>query len=177
MNPKTYQKTKVIIYTTVIVLILCFSLPALNWYTGYHGHGKEKARRNSDGNRQESIYRKAFVKDLAYQSNLGLDSFQIFIEKGYKYGYFSAGQTNFELDDDWPFQLSHTQRTPDNNTTYYTLQTKSGTMDDHRNVYLKTPRLKDTLVMAVHKFRMTKENGVNKAHRDSIGYIKVFENK
>ena len=170
---------KVVIYTILIVLVLCFSLPFLNWFFGYHGYEKEKYRRNSWGNRSESIYRNAFVKDLETKSNLNLDSFDIFIEKGYKYGYFSADKTNFLANESkYPFQISHTDRTNNNLVAYYFVKgDKSDSIGEHLELYLKEPIINDTLKMRVEKFRMSKENGRDKAVWDSIGYIKVFERK
>jgi hypothetical protein len=170
---------KIVICTILVVLVLCFGLPFLNWFFGYHGYEKEKYRRNSEGNRNESIYRNAFVKDLGTKSNLKLDSFEIFIERGYKYGYFSADKTNFLSDESkYPFQISHTDRT-DNNLVVYSFVkgNKSDSIGGHLELYLKEPIISDTLKMRVEKFRMAKENGRDKAVWDSIGYIKVFENK
>jgi hypothetical protein len=170
---------KIVMYTILVALFLCFGMPFLNWYFGYHGYEKEKYRRDSDGNRNESIFRNAFVKDLGTQSNLNLNTFEIFIERGYKYGYFGYEKTNFELGKTkYPFQISHTDRT-DNNLVVYSFVKgdKSDSIDKHLELYLKEPIIKDTLKMRVEKFRMAKENGRDKAIWDSIGYIKVFEKK
>jgi hypothetical protein len=152
-------------------------MPFMNWLFGYHGYGKEKMRRNSDGNRNESTYRKVFIKDLDTKSNMNLDSFNIFIEKGYKYGYFSANETNFLTEETkYPYQISHTDRTHNNEIVYFFIEQREiDSIGYHLDTYLTESILKDTLEMQINKFRMTKENGINKAVWDSIGFIKVYE--
>jgi hypothetical protein len=88
-------------------------------YFGWYGYEKWKYRQSTWGNKKESIERKVFIKDLEYTSNLKLDSFNIFIEKGFKFGYHSASDTRIKVDGNFPYQISHTERTNSNNTVYY----------------------------------------------------------
>ena len=151
-------------------------LPFLNWFFGYHGYEKEKYRRNSSGDIKESKFRGAFQKKLNYTSYIDIDSIHsdslnIFIERGYKYGYFSYDKTNFDLGKTkYPFQISQTERTNHNLVVYnFSNLEKLDSVGDY--IYLKQPKLKDTLYMTVESFRLMN----NKAIWDSIGYIKVFE--
>ncbi|CAM1371557.1 conserved hypothetical protein [Tenacibaculum xiamenense] len=167
---------------TAIVFSVIFFISIANWFFGYIGYNKHKIRRNSWGNKNESEYRKVFMKDLKTISNVKLDSFNIFIEKGYKYGFFSSNQTNLLTEKvKYPYQISHTDRTNNSKTSYSFINPRGRNYDGidsvgyHKEIYLKEPKIKDTLKMSVRKFRMIKENGKDKAIWDSIGYIKVFE--
>mgnify|MGYP000441563202 FL=1 len=134
-------------------------------------------RRNSWGNIAESKYRNAFVEKLDFQSNIKIDSFQIFIEKGFKWGYFSSSKTSFNLEESkFPYQISHTDRTDNNDVVYSFIgNQKFDSIDKHQTVFLKKPILNDTLIMSVTKFRLIEINGTNKLIQDSIGYIKVYQ--
>lgn len=164
----------------VIVIAYFLILPFLNWFIGYHGYEKEKIRRNSWGDIQESKTRGAFVKKLNFIYNIksdsaNVDSLNIFIEKGYKFGYFSANETDFKLDKtNFPFQISHTERTNHNLVVYNFTNLKDlDSIGENGIIYLKNPTFKDTLFMTVESFRLDKGN----AKWDSIGYVKVFEKK
>lgn len=168
------------IFKIAILFGICYFvvLPLANWYFGYHGYEKEKHRRNTWGDIEASKTRKAFVKKLHYtpyltSDTINVDSLNIFIEKGFKYGFFSAGKTNFELGKtNYPFQISHTERANHNLVVYYFANLKKGdSIGEHRIIYLKTPKIKDTLLMTVESWRL--EEG--KAKWDSIGYIKVYQ--
>ena len=171
---------KIILKVVLIIAIIFFIvLPFSNWFIGYHGYEKEKMRRNSWGNIAESKYRNAFVKKLDFQSNIEIDSFQIFIEKGYKWGYFSSSKTSFNLEDSkFPYQISHTERVDNNDIVYaFSDNQKFDSIDEHQTVFLKKPILKDTLIMSITKLSLIKINGTNKLLQDSIGYIKVYQKK
>lgn len=155
-----------------------FLLPSLNWFIGYHGYEKEKIRKNTWGDIRESKYRDAFQKKLKFISYINCDtihsdSINIYIEKGYKYGYFSYDKTNFELGKTkYPFQISHTERTNHNLVTYSFIESqKFDSIGDYNIVYLKESKIKDTLKMKVECWNLVK----GKTVWDSIGFIKVFE--
>ena len=164
-------------FTILIVVTLFVGLSILNWFFGYHGYEKEKYRRNSWRNKTEAIDRNTFVRDLETESNLKLDSFKIYIEKGYKYGYFSGSQTNFNLGDTkYPFQISQMERT--DNLVYQIVNPNKGdSIGEHSEVYLNQPHIHDTLKMIVEKYRTVEENGISKAVWDSIGYVKIYEKR
>ena len=167
---------KILILVFIIGILYFLVLPLLNWYFGYHGYEKEKFRQNSWGNIDEAKFREAFVKNLKYDSNLKLDSFNIFIEKGYKWGYFSSLKTNFNLNNSrFPYQISHTDRTDNKDVVYSFIDNqKFDSINEHKQVFLEKPFIKDTLIMSVGKFKMIKENDRDKLVLDSIGYIKVY---
>ena len=175
INRNLQKVFKILIVIGISYFII---LPFLNWFIGYHGYEKEKFRRNTWGDIHESKARKAFVKKLNLipyitSDTINSDSLNIFIEKGYKYGFFSGEETNFELGKtNYPFQISQTERTNHNLVVYkFSSFKKSDSIGEHGNIYLRYPKIKDTLFMTVESWRL--ENG--KAKWDSIGYIKVFE--
>lgn len=177
---KQNKALKIILKAVLIIAIIYFFvLPFLNWFIGYHGYEKEKMRRNSWGNIEESKYRNAFVDKLDFQSNIEIDSFQVFIEKGYKWGYFSSSKTSFNLEDSkFPYQISHIERADNNDVVYaFSDNQKFDSIDEHQTVFLKKPILKDTLIMSITKLSLIKINGTNKLLQDSIGYIKVYQKK
>jgi hypothetical protein len=170
------------IFKIVVVIGIAYFLilPFLNWFIGYHGYEKEKFRRNSWGDIQESKTRGVFVKKLNFiylvkSDTVNVDSLNVFIEKGYKFGYFSANETNSKLEKtNFPFQISQTERTNHNLVVYNFTNLKNlDSIGENGIIYLKNPTIKDTLFMTVEGFRL--ENG--KALWDSIGYVKVFEKK
>ena len=154
-----------------IYFILWFSSSFFGWY----GYEKWKYRRCTYGNRDESIERKVFIKDLGVISNIKLDSFNIYIERGFKYGYHSSEKTRFEINGSFPFQISFTDRTNSNNTVYYITQYKKSENDSiAETLYLKKPFIKDTLIIGIETCKVISEEPYE-IEWDSIGYIKVFE--
>ena len=177
---KRNRVLKIILKVVLIIAIIYFIvLPFSNWFIGYHGYEKEKMRRNSWGNIAESKYRNAFVEKLDFKSNLKIDSFQIFIEKGFKWGNFSSNKTSFNFEESkFPYQISHTDRTDNNDVVYSFIENqKFDSIDEHHTVFLKKPILNDTLIMRITKLRLIEINGTNKLIQDSIGYIKVHQKK
>ena len=152
-----------------IVLMVCLSIllltSCISHYIGYNGYQKYKYRRSTFGNRAESVGRKVFVKDLQYSSNVQLDSFDIFIEKGYKWGHYKYEDTNLVKGSKFPFQVSYTQSTGLNYLNYYVINKSKFDSIDNMAIYLQNEDLKDTLIIGIQKF--------NKKW-DSIGYIKVW---
>ncbi|NUY79614.1 hypothetical protein HUK80_01805 [Flavobacterium sp. MAH-1] len=182
MEPTTneYKKSfkKGLTIVAVIIFVPLVLLPLLNWFMGYHGYEKEIYRRNSWGDVSESKYREAFEKKLhfiAYTEvdSIDFDSLDFFIERGYKYGYFSSAKSNFDLGKtNYPYQVSHTDRTNHNLVVYHILNPSApDSVGEHGIVHLKNPKLSDTLLMSIGAFKFID----NKARWDSIGYIKVFE--
>ena len=173
---------KSVLKIIMIAIVAFFFMSIANWFFGYNGYNKHKPRRNSWGNKKESVYRKTFVKDLKTISNIELDSFNIFIERGYKFGFYSSNQTNFITKNTlYPYQISHTNRTNGSKTSYSFVKERGESPNGldsvgyHKEIYLKKPKLGDTLKMSIRKFQVIKEGEKNKAVWDSIGYIKVFE--
>ena len=158
---------KIIVVTISIIGILLFSI----WFSsaiGWYGYEKWKYRRSTFGNKDESIARKVFVKNLNYMSNTKLDSFDIYIEKGFKYGYHSSEDTRMLENDEMPFQVTFTDRVGLNNISYYIINKKAYDSITATTIYSKKPFLEDTLLIGIDRFNSMKQEW------DSIGYIKVY---
>ena len=100
-----------ILILAILSLLILFLSSAIGWY----GYSKWKYRRSSDGNKNESISRKVFIRDLEYSSSVKLDTFNIYIEKGYKYGYHSYNETRLLKNDMFPYQICYNIKIDTNN--------------------------------------------------------------
>lgn len=157
-------KIILLLFFTVITLNSCFSI-----FDGYSGYEKWKYRRSTHGNRNESINRGVFIKDLQYKSSIKLDSFNVYIEKGYKWGFKGNHQTRLIEDVKYPYQLTFTPEKGLNNIYYFIINKNKFDSIDVSNIYLKQKYLKDTLLIGISKHISTTES-----HR--IGCIKVWDN-
>lgn len=152
-----------------MVIIIYVGYIALNvFFGGWYGYEKWKPRRSTFGNKNEAIERKVFVKDLNYKSSVQVDSFSVFIEKGFRYGFTSSSVTRL-VEDGWPYQVSFIEKKGKNDINYYIINGKDFGSIDNLNLYLKKPYLKDTLFIGINKCHLNKW--------DSIGYIKVWDKK
>lgn len=156
------------ISSLLLIFIVVFSLI---YFNGWFGYEKWKYDRITFGDREESIRRQVFVKDLKYYSSIKLKKFQIYIEKKYKYGYIDRLSTRFENNNKYRFQVSFDGLDSNNERFYNVYNFKD--FDSLKNelfqrpiIYLKEPVLRDTLILQILKFKNTK---------DSIGYIKIWE--
>jgi hypothetical protein len=156
-------------------LLLCYFLAVLlnsciSSYIGYNGYEKWKYRRNTWGDKREAISRGAFIKDLNYESNLVLDSFNIYIEKGYWFGFKSMDETRFQEGTHYPYQISFGGIKGMNVYTLIVNYEKFDSIDNslysRPHIYLDKPYLKDTIILTIMKFHKIP---------DSLGYIKVWD--
>ena len=160
------KKAKIIFIVLVILMLIIFISHFLSPLVGWYGYEQYKYRRLTYGNRKESVERKVFVKSLSHSSSIDTIPFEIYIEKGYKYGYNNSKSTRFVTDSKFPFQISFTDEIGKNNISYYLINKEEYDSIDEMNIYLKEPLLKDTLLVGIQKY-------TNKW--DSIGYIKVWD--
>ncbi|WP_281228731.1 hypothetical protein [Flavobacterium aquiphilum] len=158
---------KIIFITLLGCMILYLGLVLMNSYFGWYGYEKWKYRRVTFGNKIESVKRKVFIKDLEFYSSIDIDSFHIFIERGYKYGYHSAKDTRLLTNNRYPYQLSYKFLDSVNMISYEILNKSRYDSTDNVTVFLKKPYLKDTLKIGIYKYSSKKW--------DSIGYLKVWD--
>lgn len=163
MNNSIY---KIILKVFLLLSMIYFGLIIINSFFGWYGYEKWKYRRSTIGDKKESVNRKVFIRDLQYFSNIKLENFQIYIEKGFKYGYFSEDDTRLIKESKFPFQVSFTESVGLNNINYYVVNKKKYDSIDGTTIFLKKEYLKDTIIVGIDKF-------TNKW--DSIGYIKVWD--
>jgi hypothetical protein len=157
-----------------IALLFCFTVllltSCISSYIGYNGYKKWSFRRNTHGDKSESINRGAFVKDLHYKSSMVLDHFHIYIEKGYWYGYHRIeDETRFVKGTHYPYQVSCTWVEGQVYSSLVGYREFDSIINEPYSspyIYLDQPHLKDTLVLKIMVFH---KDG------DSIGYIKVWD--
>lgn len=149
---------------TVIYFIIYLSSSAVGWY----GYDKWKYRRSTLGNKVESIQRKVFIKDLKYSSNIDLDSFNIYIEKGFRYGYNSSQVTRLLKKDKFPYQICYNIKTDTINIYEFDDNFISNKYDSIPSVYfLQGPKLEDPFTIKISRLQNKKW--------DSIGYITIWD--
>lgn len=162
---KKLQKRIIIVcvLSTLIGLGITFS----NSYFGWYGYEKYKYRRITFGNREESIKRKVFIRDLEFNSNVDLDCFRIYIEKGFKYGYHGSTYTTLIEKSNYPYQISYKFLDSIKLISYEVSNKSKYDSVDNTTIFLKKPELIDTLNLKVFKYSSKKW--------DSIGFIRVWE--
>lgn len=161
------SRFKIVFVVLLIITILYFGMMLVNSYFGWYGYEKWKYRRVTFGNKIESIERKVFIKDLEYYSSIDLDSFPIYIEKGYKYGYHSSRDTRLLTDSKYPYQISYKFLDSTKIISYEIMNKNRYDSIDNVTVFLKKPYFSDTLKMGIYKYSSKKW--------DSIGYLKVWD--
>lgn len=161
---------KNVFFAPVLILsLICVGYFTLNLiFGGWYGYEKWKVRRSTFGNKKESIGRGVFVNDLQFKSSIPIDNFNVYVEKGFRYGYTSSNNTRI-IEDTWPFQVSFTTKKEINNVNYYIINANKFGSIDNLNIYLKQAKLNDTLLIGIDKWNLNKW--------DSIGYIKVWDKR
>lgn len=143
------KATKIIMILLTFFVIIYFLIGYLSSYIGWYGYKKWEKRKHSTSI-EESIARKVFVKKLNYQ----IDSFygtpfrfEIFIEKGFKWGYHSSKQTEVLNSSKYPFQLNYNYR-PNQFVTVSIRKDQIKKFDSAGGVLAK-PFLSDTVVLEI----------------------------
>lgn len=155
-----------------IVIIICaaifLAIGYLSSYIGWYGYRKWE-HRSASTSLQESINRGVFVKEL----NFKIDSFsgpsfdfKPFIERGFRFGKDSAGETVPIAGSQFPYQLSFNYR-PIQQIGVTIRKDQLSKFDSSNAVwgYLKLPMLPDTIILDI------------KGENIKSGLIKVWENK
>lgn len=152
-----------ILLSIALAVLIIFSSTIFGWY----GYEKWKYRRDTYGDVQESKDRNVFVKKLNFYSNVEIDNFKCYIEKGYWFGKNSMNDTDFKFTK-FPYQISfngigNNRYLQISNTNVF----DSITNEDFQrpNIYLVNRELKDTLILKIMGYK----------NRDSIGYIKIWD--
>lgn len=161
------SRFKIVFVLVIIISMLCFGMGLVNSYFGWYGYEKWKYRRSTFGNKTESIERKVFIKELEFHSSIDLDSFHIYIEKGYKFGHHSSRDTRLVTDSKYPFQVSYEFRDKTKLISYEISNKNTYDSIDNITIFLRKPYMKDTLKMGIYKYSSKKW--------DSIGYLKVWD--
>lgn len=161
---------KVIFKILLISLIIYAVWILLNLYFGWYGNEQWKYRRITYGDKNLSIKRNVFVKNLAFKSSISLNDFKVFIEKGHKYDFNGVDKIRLINNSKYPYQVSMSRADTLNKFIYSIVNYNKFDSIDNKFlnycVYLDKPYLKDTIVLKIIKLY-----GSN----DSIGYIKVWD--
>ncbi len=151
----------------LLLIFIPFFFGALFFFgSGWWGYEKWKYRRTTFGNRSESLSRGVFICDASYKSNITLENFNVYIEKGFKYGYLGENNTRILLNDSFPYQLTFPLETK--NLHFYVLDSARYKTEIRRFIYLPHEHFKDTITLGINRY-------TNKW--DSIGYVKVWDPK
>jgi hypothetical protein len=160
-------KLKYIIIITIIIAVIFFIIH-LSSAIGWYGYDKWKYRKSTFGDKIESIQRKVFIKDLEYSSSIDLDSFNIYIEKGFRYGYNSSKDTRLSKKDIFPYQICYNIKMDTSNIYGFDDDFKINKFDSIPSIYfLREPKLEKPFIIKINKLQNKKW--------DSIGYIKVWD--
>ena len=132
---------------------------------GWYGYKKNQNRRASI-NQEESIARGVFIKSLKYRivgTPYRLKSFDVFLEKGFKYGSRSAKETLPLIGSNFPYQLRFIKQ-PAPNITIAVAENELNKFDSSSisGGYLRLPHLTDTIRLLI-------------LSKGVIGEIKVWE--
>jgi hypothetical protein len=147
----------------IIICLVFYFLSTIGWW----GYEKWKPRRSTFGNIKESVDRKVFIRKMNYTSSLELKNFNVYIERGFRYGYFSSEQTRLLKNDKFPFQLCYNQIEIDTINNYSFESNINTPYDSISVLFLKNPKLEKEYVIKISKLVSKKW--------DSIGYIKVWD--
>jgi len=169
---------KIIIYSITIGIVGYLLIVFINYYFGYYANHPWKRRIWSD-NKNESLRRGVFVKDLECKSTISLDTLEIYIERGYRTDVRGYEYTNFFENTNFPYQIRHIHSKYKNKQIkFYLLNNNS--VDSIENInnefdycrimfgYLKEPKLKDTLYFKI-KYALIEQD------TSTLGYMKVWD--
>ncbi len=160
---KNLRKLLVLAVTIGLILIL------INSYFGWYGYKKWNYRIDTRGNKEESIRRGIYVRDVFFEvvpADLDVH-FNAFIERGYSFGYHSNKDTRVGIQTNFPFQVSFPQSDTISKFSYSLF--KSTTLDSAGThcVYLRDSYLPDTIYVTVGDYD---NNRVT-----NLGLIKIYE--
>jgi hypothetical protein len=131
-------------------------------------------RKVTFGDNKLSKDRNVYVKDLNYISSIKLNHFDTYIEKGFWFDPWDINKTVFNKNTNYPYQISFSKVDTTIAKPYCVFKivnirqfdSLDNKLLDDACVYLKKPKLEDTLVLKIIQFDKK---------RDSIGYIKIWE--
>ena len=137
-----------------IVGLLYLGIGYLSSYLGWYGYEKwiyRKASQSIEESKERGVFRTALHFKVEGSTD-GLEGFEPFIEKGFKWGRHSSRETRDLGNSDYPYQLSFNYR-PDTITTVLIREDQLIKFDSANVVwgYLKKPVLPDTIILTVHR--------------------------
>jgi hypothetical protein len=142
------------IIAVVTIGLLYLGLGYLSSWVGWYGY-KKWVHRKASQNIKDSKERGVFQKALSFKVEGpidGLAGFEVYIEKGFKYGYHSSDETRDLGNSAYPYQLTFNYR-PDSITTVLIRKDQLIKFDSADAVwgYLKKPELPDTIILTVYR--------------------------
>lgn len=141
-----------ILIAAVAIIFMGFGF--LSSYIGWYGYRKWEGRKMSSSV-SEAKARGTFVKRLNYISNpdeMNVQNFEIFIEKGFRYGKHTQDKTILLTNTLYPYQLSFNYQ-PGNYITVRISKTDLEKFDSSNSNwgYLAMPSLNDTITLELFK--------------------------
>jgi len=172
---KSTKKTIISIFAITLLIVL-----ALNFYNiavfidQIYTPVSLTQRKVTYGDKKWSEERKVFIKNLNYDSSIKLKGFNVYLEKGFWFDPWNINKSVFNKNTNYPYQISFTAVDTLIAEPYAIFKIvniqKFDSIDNEflkdACVYLKKPKLKDTLILKIIKLDQK---------RDSIGYVKVWE--
>lgn len=151
----------------IFLIVLFITIFLLNTYFGWYGYEQWKHRRDTYGNKRESIKRKVFIKNLNYKSTHSLVGFNVYLERGYWFGFHDMNETRYKSTM-YPYQVSFNGIGKDKFLSISNLNefdSISNESFERPNIYLDKKILEDTVILKIMDYKT----------RDSIGFIKIWD--
>lgn len=165
---------KYLLIFVLIIIIIYYGIIISTLLTmgSWRGHDYWKYRTSSYSNREQSIEKKVFIKDLKFETNIKYLDQPIYIEKGWKYSKDRKIGIDTILKSQYPYQISlPVEIIVSDSLSIEVFNTDiSNDSIEHRfsekgvsNFCLKTPTINDTIQFIIY------------SKKDSIGYIKIWD--
>jgi hypothetical protein len=157
MHQIQMKKPLLILLIISLVIILAYvGLKYLSNAIGWYGYKKWEHRIHSTSI-AESKKRGVFVKSLNYRIEGMPDTlnFEVYIEKGFRYGHHTSDETVPVTDSKFPYQLSFNNRP----TIELTISISENDLAkfDSANLnwgFLKAPALRDTILLWINGYKV-----------------------
>ena len=172
----TSAKSKTIsIFAIILFIVLILNIYNIALFLdGIYVPERLTDRKVTSEEKDWSKKRNVFVKDLNYVSTIKLKYFNVYIEKGFWFDPWNINKSVFNKSTNYPYQVSFSSVDTIIAKPYCTFKIVNiHQFDSIQNdlledscVYLKNPKLEDTLVLKIIRFDKK---------RDSIGYVKIWE--
>lgn len=164
---KRYKK---IFYTFILLFVILLFLIIANTYFGWYGYKKWEPRRSTFGKVEESKNRGVFVKKISYKKEKKDNiEFDLYIEKGFRYGIHSSSDTRIIEDSEYLYQLPKPIDVLPDDIAFVILNSTSFDSIFNHNILLEKPQIKDTIIIELRKFDTIRRKW------NSINSIKAWE--
>ena len=149
---KVFTWIKNAVLTILTLLVVFFVCGYLLSFVGWYGGMQWRDRVGTDS-LQESRARNVLVKELHYKVvgyKDSLEDFHAYIERGFRYGVHSSGETHVVDDSQFPYQFNFSRHPgEDVDVTMRPEELKKFDSLGERRGYLRNPAVKDTISLII----------------------------